>query len=284
MSQGEFRKLEEMAQHFRDEKVRFADGTWKLTHFYGAMPMPPDGHSNKNWEAFLAAIETWNQAMPNSTTAKIAKAQANRGYGSYMRANKADVFRSRYGEALSILQSLDSGRDPAILSLAIQVLTPLPIENKKEVVRVIFERGIALFPDYLQTYLVYMLFLSPRSSGSTAEMFSVAAGAAEGSSEQKKAEAYATLMKGLVNATGPVVFEEEFADSMDWGKARMGFRLMESQYPDSCLNLNYFAVLASIAGDRETAAGLFEQLSDDWDERVWVDKRFYKRKRKWAMK
>ena len=162
VSKSEFRELEDMAQHFRNERVRFADGTWKLTHFYGAMTMPPGGHSSKNWEAFFSAIETWNHAMPDSTAAKIAKAQANRGYGTYMGPTRRNVFRSRYELALGVLQSLDSGRDPAILSEAIQVLTPLPIENKKEVVRLIFERGIALYPDYLQTYIVYALFLSPR--------------------------------------------------------------------------------------------------------------------------
>ncbi len=59
---------------------------------------------------------------------------------------------------------------------------------------------------------------------------------------------------------------------------------MELQYPDSRWNKNAYCLLASIAGDKETARQLFIELGKDgWEKGIWKRKGIWKSKRKGAL-
>jgi hypothetical protein len=81
LSRQDFDGLEHAADMVRSKKSRFPGGTWKLYVFYEAVSKPSGGRqaSDADWNAELALLKHWISRKPQSSTARIALAQAYLG-------------------------------------------------------------------------------------------------------------------------------------------------------------------------------------------------------------
>lgn len=305
--QSRFGELEELAREYREEKSRLSDGGWKLKYFYigldcGGVPETEFW----DWDTMMTQLEAWSSAYPDSPTAKIATARAYisvawkaRGHGWAKGVSDEAwalffVWMERANTTLLDIPAAE--RDPEVYPTLIRSMVGLMFpdsDSKKAAMKKAFEEGAAFEPEYHSTYFAMAILLLPRWFGEPGELFEFAEDAANNIGGEEGSEIYTRIMISVLGFIRPEPYEgeyssllswETFDESLSWEKVKEGFEYMELQYPDSRWNKNAYCLLASIAGDKETARQLFIELGKDgWEKKIWKRKGIWKSKRKWAL-
>jgi hypothetical protein len=306
--QGDFEELEELAQKYREEKSRLSDGGWKLKYFYNGLDCAGVPETEFwEWDTMMNQLEAWSSAYPDSPTAKIASTRAYislawkaRGHGWAKGVSDeawALFFAWMERANTTLLEIPAAEKDPEVYPTLIRSIVGLLLpdsDSKKAAMKKAFEEGAEFEPEYHSTYLSMAIFLLPRWFGKPGELFEFADDAADTIGGEKGSEIYTRIMMSVLGAIQPQSYGGEyssllswdnFSELLSWERAKEGFQYMEQQYPDSRWNMNSYCLIASIAGDKETARRLFTELGKDgWEKKIWKQKRIWKSKRKWALR
>jgi hypothetical protein len=267
--QNNFVELEKTANNLISSEAKFADGTWKLTHFFSAFSEPrnqsPDG-----WKRYLAMLDEWLAQYPHSITARTAAATGWIGFAwngrggdfAYQVTEEGwRLFAERLKKAATFVSvkpktlSADSPeRHLVLLTLANYQGMDRPHYEH------VFHEAVSSFPRYQFYYYVAKAhYLLPMWHGDAAQLkrfMMETANQLDGSGKM----IYTAI---VINNWGDRNEFKTFEDGrISWEIMKEGFDEMRRQAPSSPFVLNYYCLFASLAGDKETAKRLFKEIGD----------------------
>ena len=141
------------------------------------------------------------------------------------------------------------------------------------------EKALALAPGYQAIYTEEAFDLLPRWHGDPGDVERFAERAV-GCCKDEGEGIYARIVWSLSSSyKDNDIFEQHH---FSWPRVRRGFEILRRMYPDSRRVRDGYCRVACLAGDRETAKKLFDEIGDDWTENVWHREADYLRWRRWA--
>lgn len=281
-------QLEKRALEYRTQKLRFPSGRWKLELFYSAVESLPEGGSApKNWSGYFATLEEWKAAKPQSVTPLIVLGSSYINYAWEARGTDYAknvtkegwrLFRERLVKARTLLEAADKMdvKDPQTYRelLIVAMAQGWPQSEYEDV----FRKAIQAEPSYHPIYFEKATYLMPRWHGKPGDLERFAEQAVNLCPEGEAIYARIAFTQSQEIDQDRLFQEYHFS----WPRIRQGFQAMQKQYPKSRWNLNTYCLMASIAGDQETARQLFEQIGENWTERIWSNEGRYLHWKHWA--
>ena len=273
---SDYRALERLAGYYRSSGARTPSGIWKLTVLYGAFHDLSAGigrDDNRGWQRLSTKIAEWQSQVPGQPTPPIVQAIALKSYAWALRP-RTIVVEASTGSEQRFLAALTNTRvlleadkavtaaDPHYYVLRADVGTALG-EPPDALVALIGE-GRSKFPSYFALDM------------SGLDYFAVGSGDKSiGPDEARRIEAFAATAAADVSADGDERYarlywhayaafygNDLFTRSMvSWPRMRNGMTEIVTHYPDAW-NINNFAYLACLAGDRATTRNLMQRLPD----------------------
>jgi hypothetical protein len=290
LTQRKFDALDNAAREARSSKSRFRGGTWRLYTFYKAISDPSAGGSasDAQWSAHVDLLNQWVATRPQSITARVALAETyynwgwqarGKGYASTVTQQGWDRLGDRVQRAHRILTESSGLAERCPYWFEVMQHVALAEGWEKSRARALLDQAVSFEPGFFHFYREYTNFIAPRWYGTEgeAEAFvneaSTRAGGAEG------AFLYFELSTVVL-----CVCDSDRArmTHLSWDKIKQGYNALEQLYGTSSLKMNRFAYMAYLAGDRPTAAQVFERLGTSWDQTVWRNRELYERARAWA--
>lgn len=284
----EFGQLDALARELRVTKARFKRGRWKLPLFYAALKDLPEGTT---WEQRLQLFQKWGAEMPDSVAARVAEADIlvsaawearGTGYSSGVSEENFRLFKERLAAARTILEEAEKLPEtcPALYDVLLRVGQGQGWERAEH--EKIFAKAVALEPLYTDFYVKKAHYLLPQWYGRSGEWEKFAETSAEAVKDSVGMELYTRIAWNMGQMYGKKGVDLFKKTDVSWPRMRQGFIDADNRYPDSVIMLNVFAWYACVAGDKETAKGLFARLGDRHDLSVWGDPVRYDKWRRWA--
>lgn len=317
---NDFAGLEKRAAEAR-AGARFTDGCWQLSSFYGAFSLASQA-PDAAWEAWLRRFEAWDQAVPGSITARIARAEA---WTARAGSGPGARFTDSVAEVRQILETTPAAKVcPVYYQIMMWVAGAQnwPTEEFEK----LFAAAVALAPDYERFYFRKAGWISAhvRDRGAEPAWAAFAAEApaltppalgagmytrivwsvldknvsdaamenarlhgmndAELAAFQEKAGANSGLMSGVLASLIRARAHDGALKifGIDWAKMKQGFEDLERLYPQSMWNKNAFCFYAFAANDRETTARLMTELQDRFTPAVWPSEDYFNQVKVWA--
>ncbi|ABQ25672.1 hypothetical protein [Geotalea uraniireducens] len=268
----DYKKLEDMANRFRDKKERFPDGAWKLHAFYKGID-EPGFKTDQEWLDLIKHIELWEVNYPNSPTPKLALAAAWKGYGWYARGTNFQVkpggaskLKERMDQTRKILSNKEVVRScPHYYDLKLQMATADGVSREEFELR--FKDALAFEPGYHGYYAAAINYYADEWYGETGEWVR----------QLKRFDDIAPKNEGVYARLGYGMMPKNWK-SFDEGKVtweRMKHSL--EQLPQgSPWVLNMRAALACQAGDMTTARPLIEKIGETPYYKAWKEVKYDK--------
>ena len=291
LSRQDFDGLEHAADTARSNKSRFPGGPWKLYVFYEALSKPSSGRqaSDADWNARLALLKQWTSRKAQSSTARIALAQAYLNYGSKARGNGyadtvTDEGWQHHGEraelALSSLTEAATLPDKCPYWYEAMMQVALAEGWSKSRTKALLEESISFEPSFYHVYREYANYLQPKWYGTEGEAEAFADTISRRIGGEEGSFIYfeiATVLNCTPcgNAGNPV--------NLSWPKIKEGYAALEHLYGTSNLKMNRFAFLAAKFGDKSAAKQAFANLGDSWDQGVWTNRERFEGAKVWAI-
>jgi WD40 repeat protein len=293
-----FDKLEERAAKLRRENPRLPTGLAELRAFYGGLSETLPGEPVEAYDERWRLLEEWKQEAPESITPRIALADLCVQYGwVYAPDGLARRLELPEGQSLTRLferaeQELTDAlelaeekdvQDVELIRAALALARrqnmfggkPVTPESMFEVMR----QGLAIDPTNESVVANVALFLLPQAREHPEVLRQFADDVLELTRDHAGHALYATVVFETWPSYGVRLFQHF---DFSWDKTRQGFRDQLCLHPDSNWILNKFCLLATIAGDRQTAHELFTKLGNDWDRSLWKTVAYYESRRRWA--
>ena len=272
---AKFRELDAFERDLRESKCRYQSGSWKLPEFYRGLT--PTATNQAAWAEALKRHDEWLAASPNSSAARLGKGTALVAYawsarGSCYSASVTTegwkLFRDRLAVARAYLDACKmSTANESPQWYAIMMKIARGESWPRPQFEALYSEATSRWPDYHPLYYSKAAFLLPRWFGKPGEWEDYASQAARATSSIEGAGLYARICQEQFGAEGAPFFRRTKAS---WPLMKQGYRDLESRYPASPSNLNYFCYFACEAGDRVTAHELFSRIdlqrySDPWN-------------------
>jgi hypothetical protein len=280
LNRQDFDGLEHAADIARSNKSRFPGGPWKLYVFYDAISKPSGGRqaSDADWTAELALLKQWISGKPQSSTARIALAQAYLGYGSKARGNGyADTvtdegwqsYGGRTALALSTLKEAAALPDKCPYWYEAMIQVAVAQGWSKSRTKALVDESISFEPGFYHVYREYANYLQPKWHGTEGEAEAFADSISQQIGGEEGDFVYfeiATVLNCTPcgNAGSPA--------NLSWPKIKEGYAALEHLYGTSNLKMNRFAFLAAKFGDKSAAKEVFARIGDNWDLSVWTSR------------
>lgn len=270
----DFDALEALAAGYRSEQSRTGSGVWKLSLFYGAIQeagrLPAS--DTAGWSALGDRMRRWLALHPTSPTPYVANGIVMKRYAWSLQPRKilieaaAKPEEAFVGAIEAAASFLDANRtiasaDPHFYAVRAELASALAMPPAEFVE--LIEAGLTATPDYLPTMFVGMDYFAPE------RLPDGRAG------DARSLEAYANMMRsrftddaGLAiyarlywHAHGVVFGDKLFVESaLDWRRMSAGMDAVLARYPDDW-NINSFASIACLAGDRSKALALIDRIA-----------------------
>lgn len=283
----EFALLERMAAKLWAEQTRFTDGTWKLGEFFRAFSASTQEGARVDWDAMWARFDRWETKVPGSELAKILRARAmvswawaarGGGYADTVPEKGWKDFGERLQAARRLLES-----DPSLRDNIGYYYAMIPIAQgegwSRPQMESLFTAAVKLAPDFESVYFGKATFLQLKWYGRPGEWQKFAADAVELTREKHGEAFYARVVWSVLGTTFRGTWAEQ---GVDWARMKQGFEDLMRETPESKWNLSAYCYYACRAGDRETAARLFEQLGDAYAPGLWRTEKMFENYRQWA--
>jgi hypothetical protein len=282
--------LDALADTLRARPACFADGTSLMTALFedgfGAVNDPNDP---AQWDRQLDRLREWMDTRPQSSTARVALAEALIGRGWAARGNgwagavtshHWERFESDLDEAMLILsQSPPEARDdPQWYRTMMRALHGLG-EDQDSAYRATFQEAITRYPDDPRFYVGMAGHLLPRWYGVPGQWERFAGEVVEQLPDSLGVEIYARILTEESRYTDSI-----FRDSpaLSWDLASRGLDAWQRRFPQSHDPGSARALLAWQAGRREEARRAFAAVGDTVDLDVWHSVNRYRTARRWA--
>jgi hypothetical protein len=300
LQKQEFDELDKMVQECRSGKLRFPDGTWKLTAFYEALVQPAERMKEDDGIKCLALpdllkaiglLQIWRVNAPESITPRIALAHAYVNYAWLARGGRrlSDVpnetwerFKERLGRARQAMVEAEDLQPKDLAFFHAQLRIVIAENKERSYVEEIYEKGVEQDPSYYPFYANKAIYLLPTWSGEPKSWQRFANEAVELTHEKQGYTLYARIAWAVAQYNGlrPDLFSEY---QISWPQMKKGFEDIVHAYPDSGLNLNWYCYFACLADDRDTARNLMPRIGNQWERQVWKNRPFFERWKEWAL-
>lgn len=284
-NKSKFAELEATAAEVRTGKAKFADGSWKLLHFYQALECR-ESEPESMWKLHEKIHQDWQKAFPKSVTAKVARADfltsyawhaRGKGYAKKVTAEGWKLFGARLDEALKILDGCKSSAASYPRWSSVRMRIGLGQAMPKKDYLTLFRNATDAEPTYFDHDLQLAHYLLPRWYGNPGDW-------------EAAAEAEITRPGGLGHETYARVVQSQvgYYDNIfkqskaSWRKARKGFEEMRARNPGSTVILNLFCRMAWLADDRELAKNLFGELGTNYEQSSWRSRKEFDGANTWA--
>jgi hypothetical protein len=272
----QFDKLDDLAKNLRDSKECFADGQWKLFHFYNGISFP-NGATDSEWTGRFAVFRDWIKAKPSSITAQVALADAlvsyawqARGFGYEDKVAGEDwkIFFQRLKDAVNVLNKSRTFKEQCPRWWAAMLRAELGLQTKRSDYDATFNAAIQAWPGYKAYYSMRANYLLPRWHGADGELEKDLEKSADRIGGEGGDMVYAqvvwSLHHSVVDATN--IFLEY---NLSWERTDDGLGIIEKRYPNSLAVENEAAHLAMLAHDRPAAKKYFDQTKGGMDLSAW---------------
>lgn len=272
-----FAELDQMAADFRSSKARTRNGEWKLKLFYEGLG-GKDEDDEAAWLNRMASLERWRDARSDSTTARVALAEAWKnyawkarggGYANEITEDSIRLFEERLGKAHGILKELEGLPEQCPHRYAVLQNVALGQGWDREDYEKIFAKAVASERGYGSFYINKANYLLPRWGGEPGEHERFAEDAAAATAEFEGMGLYARIFwfdSGFGGMSGKDLFKNT---GVSWSKMKQGFEDIEMKFPGSFWNLSHFAKFACLAEDRETAKALLTRIGGRYERKAW---------------
>ncbi len=289
--QSDFKRLEELAEHYRTTKERTPSGLWYLTFFHAGVErylgtirsrpqtLPP----GKRWvgsadEMHAEIINEWQAAFPDSPNPYLARvvmlrqqAWRIRG-GSYADKVPEEAWRPFHEKLIAARDYLIkhreiAGQDPEWYRLRINTATELG--EPTELVMDTLTQAIAAEPYHYQTYFAAARHFLPKWGGESEYITALANMAIESTAEKDGMSLYARIYWYVWGQSkdGPLIFHDP---DVSWAKMTAGMDDILTNYPDNW-NINNFLYFSCVAGDRKQAKKMLDQMVVEPIMSVWKE-------------
>ncbi|RNJ43373.1 hypothetical protein B5V01_19420 [Mesorhizobium erdmanii] len=256
---GNFKKLDAIAEEYRDSKARTASGLWKLTTFYSTFDILAwyPTYGEQSLDRFEQQAKKWIDEAPESKSAYIAYAillyrhaffVRGNGYASSVAPENWPVFRKYLNEAHRQLAASKAfaSSDPHWYATMLNVATgeywPEPEFDA------LLDEAAGREPYYYEIYFAAIIRKAPQWGGSLDDVAELIDHAVQLTKPQDGVGFYA---RGYWYAMDQYLGRKMFRDSQTyWAKIKAGFEDLVKQYPDEW-NLNAYARFACISLDAE---------------------------------
>jgi WD40 repeat protein len=282
-----FEALDQEAESLRKSQARLPGGLPKLELFYELLAVPPES-TDEGWQAHLDRLNKWVETRPDSATARIALGAALIGHAWYARGGGFagtvteegwEQFGKRLDAAREHLEAAAKmvDDDPGVYHYMLSVAKGQGWESQKT--RAVFERAIAIDPEYVGAYLTMAEILMPRWQGEPGELELFALQTASRLKGDAGEEMYFRIACRVWFYEGELLFVRTkfpYERVRDAGIAMLRRRpeTFQSNRP-----LHHLCRFACDAGDVELARELFVDLGNSWWDRVWGSKEGYMEER-----
>jgi Domain of unknown function (DUF4034) len=252
LQRAEYDQLESCADACRTGRSRFTNSFLKLRAFYSAFLDYPVDRDDTQWTQFIQSIENWVRQKPESVTARIALAQAYRGYawkargGDWASTVTSQAYRLMQERLAVARQVLNEARllpqkCPGWYGAALSVA--LGTEMKRKDYDNLFAEAVSKVPEYDAIYDYTAYYLLPRWYGQPGEWESFVGTMMQRDDIPDAKEIFAKSVLYL-NSMG--FFDLEFSSSRQSSALlKESFLALQKHYPDS-LEINSVFCLASV--------------------------------------
>ena len=280
-----FDKLEARANEIRAGKARFANGSWKIDHFYSSLACQPQEPENM-WQLHEQIHQEWEKKFPQSITARVASAgflvsyawhARGTGYANEVTDEGWRLFRERLASARTTLDQSASLTPKCPVMWQVQMDIALGQSWSKEDFAKLFEEAKAFEPQYFPYDLSQAKFLMPRWYGEEGDWEA----AAEKEIERPGGLGLEGYARVISDQRG--YYDDIFRETKaSWRKVQQGFELMLTKYPDSAEILNTYCRIACIAEDRPLAKKLFDRIGNKVIIYCWGERKRFTQMKRWA--
>lgn len=282
---GDFARLEQLASDYRSTRARTSSGVWKLTVFYGgvhdAAAIAPDDAAG--WRTLAEALHRWRQAYPDSPTPYVAEAVVLKRYAWALRPHTLVVETAAGPEKRFVTALMSAQRflrethdrassDPHYYVVRTAIETALDTDSADLLALV--EEGAGREPAYYQLYFAALDHFAGHPDREAQDIEAFVNLAVERTRGIEGLSLYARLYWYASSAYyGADLISRT---RIDWPKMRQGVEDVLARYPDAW-NVNHFAHLACLAGDREMLAGLLHRVNGEPILQAWTSREVYDR-------
>ena len=280
--------LDVLARKLRDSKERYANGGWKFYYVYVGLNLP-EGASEAEWDAHIAALQDWINARPDSITARVALANSLVDYAWKARGSDWaykvkdegwQLFYQRLNEAVEVLDKAKLLKEQCPYWWSVKFETELGLSPERSRYDASFEEATSVWPDYEPYYCHRAYYLLPRWYGTEGEWESDLEKSSDKIGGDQGDLLYARVAWSMQCDR---IFTNIFTESkLSWPRVNKGFEVMEKQFPDSLAAKSEHANLAVFAGDAQTARKYFDQLGGKVDLSVWHSPEDFLRRAVWT--
>jgi hypothetical protein len=231
----------------------------------------------------------WLKKYPDSITVRVASAEAwakyawaarGSGYANTVTEENLKLWHERIAKAYEFVKNApDNPSKDCIHRYKVLLLIGRAQGWDRKRYETLFQEAVSFEPSYYAYYSEKVRYLLPRWYGEKGDWQKFADEAVK---LTPKSEGMGIYTKILLAVWQQNEFTEFREPDISWKKMKQGFRDLERNYPNSSLNLNYFCMLACIAGDKETAIEIFKKIGDDPFIEVWKGRSNFYKWQKWA--
>ena len=267
-----FDELEQRAAELRASKAVFGNGHWKIRRFYDSLKCADD-EPESMWLLHKQIHEDWLAKKPDSITARVAFADfwvsyawhaRGSGWAETVTKKGWRLFGERLGNALKIVDETRAmpEKDPYLWSVILSIA--LGQGWDAQAYNALMTEAHSVEPQFWSYDIVRAYSLLPRWHGRPgdwerhARISSVREGGVG-------IETYARIMIHLMKYYGNIFNETQAS----WPSARKGFEVMFTKYPSSEEVVQFAALLAFQAGDRDFAKPLADRIGNAYLKSVW---------------
>ena len=258
LTEGNFVKLDCLADHARSGKERLPGGLWKIHALYQGLRQPfvyPVHATQEDWTRLLQRLQQWAQARPQSITARVALALAYlvyahdaRGGGDANTVTESGwkLFGERTAKARRILE--EASKLPSKCPewyVAMQMVSLNQNWSVREA-RALFEEANKFEPEYYTYARNLALFLLPKWHGAAGDTEKFVQEIADRIGGDKGDILYFQIAAADYVICG---CDDEDDPKLSWERIKRGFEASEKHYGVSMLNR--IAYLASHFGERD---------------------------------
>ncbi|MEQ1838942.1 MAG: hypothetical protein ABL994_00920 [Verrucomicrobiales bacterium] len=282
----DFDELEAVASTIREKKALFDNGSWKLAHFYFSFACRED-EPESMWQLHDEIHRAWIEAKPESITARIAYADFLVEYGWYARGYDFastvspegwKLLEERLTAARKVLDESRSlpAKDPVWWAVALHIARGQGWERADY--DDLVAEAHAFEPTFWGYHVDRAYSLLPRWYGQPGDWEAYAERAAN-DLQGVGAGVYARIILEL-RGNYDNIFEDSNAS---WPKTREGLRHLRETHPRSIGFTHVSALLAAMAGDREEAREMFDQIGDEYLKSIWREPELFLAVKEWSL-
>ncbi len=269
----DFISLEHMAQDFRDNKVLFPSGSWKLDYYYRGLSKALGDVNHESYKSYMQILKRWGKAYPKSVTQRIVLANLYSDYGWFHRGSGysetvTDDGAKKLKKYLSLSQkvlkkvSKSEIKDPYVYTT--WVLVGMGLSLSKEELYDIVEQGNKVEPTFYATYLWMAEAMLPRWGAAFNDIYEYVDWLDDRIPSEQKDEIYTRVMIKVFAVVGGRVYKDVY--EFPWERTKNGFLQLRKKYPQGFWILNQFALFSCILKDDDVGYGLINEIGDLWNQ------------------